>query len=248
MTVALSVCVCELAAPWEAVSAHFAVLVFFLLIWIPLWWSSSGAPPAEVFRVSPFCWQCSDPLPAFTILTPADRIPPQHSSSPQVERTHWVTVVIVAEMRIKVNMMVFSGIKRLECRNSVYSWPRMDLRAPSCWDAPETSAHSGYCAITWTCPQLYNTASVPSVIQSNWDTRGSVSQSDWCSLSYGLILCLVHTALRTWVWLLCLCGSCFFVFLCFLKLFQCYFVLYGSLRPLEWTFGAFKMINYVVFA
>lgn len=134
-------------------------------------------------------------------------------------------------MRLKVNMIVFPSIRRQECRNSVYSEPQMDLRAPSCWDAPEASSHSSYCAISWTCLQLYNTASVPSVIQSNWDTRGSVSQSDWCSLSYSLILCLVHTALHTWLWLLCLYGNCFSVFLCVRKPFQCHSVLCGSLRP-----------------
>lgn len=60
-------------------------------------------------------------------------------------------------------MMVFPGIRRQECTHSVYSEPQMDLLAPSCWDAPEASAHSSYCAISWTCPQLYNTASVPDV-------------------------------------------------------------------------------------
>lgn len=68
--------VCELVAPWEVVSAQFAVLVFFPVIWSPLWWNGFGAPPAEVFQISLFCWQCSDPLPVSTILTPAKRIPP----------------------------------------------------------------------------------------------------------------------------------------------------------------------------
>lgn len=150
-------------------------------------------------------------------------------------RTHWSWWPwwrLKKEMSIKVNMIVFPGIRRQECRHSVYSEPQMDLRAPSCWDAPEASAHSSYCAISWTCPQLYNTASVPGVIQSNWDTRGSVSQSDWCSLSYSLILCLVHTALHTWLWLLRLSGNCFSGFLCFLKPFLCHSVLYGPLRLL----------------
>lgn len=122
---------------------------------------------------------------------------PQLSLFPQVERTHCHGGHNgIQRHEININMILFPGIRR-ECRNSVYSEPRMDLRAPSCWEAPEASAHSSYCAISWRCPQLYNTASVPAVIQLNWDTRGSVSQSDWCSLCYSVILCLVHTALHT---------------------------------------------------
>lgn len=140
-------------------------------------------------------------------------------------------------------MIAFPGIRRQECRNSVYSEPQMDLLAPSCWDAPEASAHSSYCAISWMCLQLYNTASVPGVIQSNWDTRGSVSQSDWCSLSYSLILCLVHKALHTWLWLLCLCGNCFSVFLCFLKPFQHHSVLYVTSPGVEvWSLNLSLML------
>lgn len=149
-------------------------------------------------------------------------------------------------MRIKVNIIVFPGVRRQECRTSVYSEPQMDLLAPSCWDAPEASAHSSYCASSWTRPQLYNTASVPGVIQSNWDTRGSVSQPDWRSLSYCLILWLVHTTLHTCDFCVCVVTVSLYFF-AFLNFFNV--ILFCMGHYFSWSRGSEpEFITYVLFA